>query len=173
MNPDETARITYFWRDDDLATGLHQIRATRNLADASAFATGLAPILTPISDCALEKIRVGLRYLDETDPSAASNSSVYRRSIFIFATAQGNRYVLSLPGVVPSALLQPPDPYAGIGIDLNNVAVAALVSGFLTGLGSTQPCAPWGPGPGGNLSWQGDDLVDVLAAYWGYERATW
>jgi hypothetical protein len=173
MNPDETARITYFWRDDDQAVGTHQVRATRDLAASSTLATALAPLITPLSNCALEKIRVGLRYLDENDPSPTAGCSVYRRSIFIFATAQGDRYIMSLPGMVSSALLQPPDPYAGIGLDLNNVAVAALVSGILTGMGSTQPCAPWGPGAGGDLAWQGDDLVDILGAYWGYERATW
>jgi hypothetical protein len=173
MNPDETARITYYWRDDDLAVGTHQVRATRDLAGASAYAVGLAPLLPPVSSCALERIRVGLRYLDETDPAPAGGSSVYRRSIFIFETAQGDRYLLSLPGVVASALLPPPDPYAGVRLDLANVAVAALVAGLLTGLGSTRPCAPWGPGEGGDLAWQGDDLVNIAEAYWGYERAGW
>jgi hypothetical protein len=163
MNPDETARITYYWRDDDQAVGTHQLRATRNLAASSAFATALVPLLVPLSNCALEKVRVGIRYLDENAPPPTVGCSVYRRSIFIFATAQGDRYILSLPGMVQIALLQPPHPYAGVGLDLNHVAVAALVSGLLTGMGGLQPCAPWA----------NDDLVDILSAYWGYERAKW
>jgi hypothetical protein len=171
MNPDETARITYFWRDDDQAVGTHQVRITRDLTAARSFAPALAPLLTVLSNCALEKIRLSLRYLDLNDPVPMPDSSVYRRSVFIFETAQGNQYLLSLPGMKIEMLLQPPDPYAGVGIDLNNVAIAALVSGLLTGMGTAQPCAPWGIG--GDLSWQGDDLVNIVGAYWGYERATW
>lgn len=162
MNPDDTARITYYWIDDDQAISSNQVRVTRDMSIASPFARALLPLLPPVSNCALQRCTVNLRYLDQTNPSPSPGSSVYRCSIFIFRLASGDLYVLSLPGVVESLLLQPPDPYAGIGLDLDNVTVAALVAGLLTGFGGLQPCAPGG-----------DDLVDIVAAYQGHERAGW
>jgi hypothetical protein len=162
VNPDDTARITYYWIDDDEAISSNQVRVTRDLSVAVPFALALTPLLYPVSNCALQRYTVGLRYLDLANPSPSPGSSVYRRSVFIFRTAAAELCILSLPGINDALTLQPPDPYAGVRYDLSNVAVAALIAGVLTGLGGSQPCAPWA-----------DDLVDIVDAYWGYERAGW
>jgi hypothetical protein len=145
--------------------------AASALPVAGAFATAYAELFRPLSDCALWKITFSLRYLDDTDPVGAVGSSVNQRSIFQFLAVDGTRFDLSLPGLVAANLLQPPDPYAGTGIDLTTVAVASLVAATVTGIGGIEPCAPWGPGVATAFTWGGADLVDILTAFWGYERA--
>lgn len=170
--PDETVRITLYFRDYKGVTTLHIINVAASLLPiAGAFAASYAELFVPISSCALWKVTVALRFLDDTDPAPATNSDVNRCSVFQFATADGGRFDLTLPGLVAAKLLQPPDPYAGVGLDITDVDIAALVAATVTGIGGTEPCAPWGPGVAGALTWQGSDLVGLLTAYWGYERA--
>jgi hypothetical protein len=173
MNPDPTARITYYWRDDDGATATPHLGIAPNLSGAGAYAVALAPLLKAVSNCALQRISVGLRYLDTNDPVPMPESSVYRRTLLIFETASGGRFIQSLPGLRGDMLLHPPDDLAGIALNLNHVAIAALVAAFVTGIGGVAPCAPWGPGAGEEYFWDGDDVVGILAGYWGYERETW
>lgn len=162
--------VTYYFRDDDGAGSRHYMYIPgANMDSAATMAIQFAELLQAVSNCALWKISISHSAQDDGSQVAQPGSKVYRRSIFTCETAQGAQYVLQIPGVVESMLLQPPDPYAGIGLDLNNVAVAAFVDELLNGVA----CAPWGPGVGGDLSWQGDDLVSIVSAYWGYERARW
>jgi len=153
-------------------TTLHIINVASSLLPiAGAFAAAYAELFIPISSCALWKVKISLRYLDDTDPAPATNSDVNRCSVFQFATADGGRYDLVLPGLVAIKQLQPPDPYAGVGLNIADVDIAALLAATVTGIGGTAPCAPWGPGAAGALTWLGSDLVGLLTAYWGYERA--
>lgn len=171
--PDPTVRITLHFRDDDGANSQHIINvAASALPVAGGFATAYAALFQPISNCALWKVTVHLRYLDDTDPTGAAGSSNHQRSVFVFGTAAAERFTVSIPGLEEAMLLAPPDPYAGVGLDASNPAIAALVAAHVTGLGGVQPCAPWGPGvPSGDFTWPGSDLVELLSAYWGYERA--
>lgn len=173
-NSDPTCRITLHFRDDDGANSQHIINVPANdFAVAGFFATAYASLFPPLSNCALWKVTLSLRYLDTADPPAVSGSTINRRSVFVFGTEAGERLTSSLPGVGSGIVLEPPDTYAGVGLDTTgNVAVAALVSAYTTGLGGVQPCAPWGPGmPAGDFTWPGSDIVELLGAYWGYERA--
>lgn len=169
---DPTLRITLYFRDDDGAGAQHIINVDAGrLPVAGSFATAYADLFAPLSSCALWKVQVSLRYLDNTDPAGAIDSSIDRRSVFVFGTADDERLTVSIPGLDESLILAPPHPYAGVGLDLANPAIAALVAAHTTGLGGVEPCAPWGPGaPAGEFNWPGSDLVEVLSAYWGYER---
>lgn len=171
--PDPTVRITLYFRDDDGASSQHIMNvAASALAGAGAFAASYAALFPPVSNCALWKVQVSLRYLDNTDPAGAAGSNINRRSVFMFGTADEERFTVSIPGLVEALILTPPDPYAGVGLDISNPAIAALAAAYITGLGGVQPCAPWGPGvPAGEFDWPGSDLVELLSAYWGYERA--
>jgi hypothetical protein len=120
----------------------------------------------------LWKVTVHLRYLDTSDPTGAAGSTINQRSVLVFGTAAAERFTVSIPGLEAGLLLAPPDPYAGVGLDTSNPAIAALVAAHVTGLGEVQPCAPWGPGEAsGDFTWPGSDLVELLTAYWGYQRA--
>jgi len=199
---DPTARITLHFRDDDGASSTHIINVAADaLPVAGAFAAAYAALFAPLTSCALYKVGISLRYLDDTDPLPPADTDTNRRSVFVFQSI-GRPYVLSLPGVVGSKLAQPPDPYAYVGLDTADVAIAALVSAMITGIGGVEPCAPWVPtlddmgggggswgggGGGGSwgggetvseplpepedYTWSGSDLRALLAAYWGYERA--
>lgn len=172
-NPDSTCRITLHFLDDDGASSQHIINVPAHaLAVAGSFATAYASLFPPVSNCALQKVSISLRFLDTTDPVGAVGSSINRRSVFTFGTAAGERLTATVPGLVESLVLAPPDPYAGVGLDTSNVVIAALAAAYTTGLGGVQPCAPWGPGvPSGDFVWPGSDLTELLSAYWGYERA--
>lgn len=170
--PDRTAAITLHFCDDDGATSRHVINvAASALPVAGDFAIAYAELFRPLSDCALWKINFTLRYLDDTDPVAAVGSNVNQRSVFQFSAVDETRFDLSFPGMVAAKLLQPPDTYAGIGFDLTDVDIAALVAATVTGIGGTEPCAPWGPGVATAFTWGGSDLVGLLTAFWGYVRA--
>jgi hypothetical protein len=171
--PDPTVRITLHFRDDDGADSQHIINvAASALPVAGGFATAYANLFPPVSNCALWKVTVHLRYLDNADPVGAAGSSINQRSVLVFGTAAAERLSVSIPGLETALLLAPPDPYAGVGLDTSNPAIAALVAAHVTGLGGVAPCAPWGPGvPAGDFTWPGSDLVELLTAYWGYQRA--
>ena len=148
---DPTVRITLHFRDDDGASSQHIIHVPASaLAVAGDFAAAYAALFAPVSNCALWKVGISLRYMDNADPVATAGSSQTRRSIFVFGTLDGGRYTLSLPGVVAAKLLQPPDPYAWVGFDLADPDIAALVAAMTTGIDGTAPCAPWTPDP---LGW--------------------
>jgi hypothetical protein len=196
-NADPTVRITLHFRDDDGASSTHIINvAAAALPVAGAFATAYAALFTPLSSCALWKISISLRYLNDTDPVAAAGTDRNRRSVFLFGLADGGRYALSLPGVASAKLLQPPDPYAWVGLNTADPDIAALVAAMTTGIGGTAPCAPWdslggswggwngsggsygGGSAGGSFptiavgdfTWVGVTITELLTAYWGYER---
>lgn len=170
--PDSTASVTLFFRDDDGASTRHVINvASSALSVAGAFAAAYAELFIPLSNCALWKVSITLRYLDDTDPVGAVGSSVNQRSVFQFMAEDGTRFDLSIPGLIAVKLLQPPNPYAGIGFDVTDVDIAAMVAATITGIGGTEPCAPWGPGIATAFTWGGSDLVGLLTAFWGYERA--
>jgi hypothetical protein len=160
--PDPSVRITLHFRDDDGAVSLHIINVpAAALPVAGLFAAAYAALYTPISNCALWKVAVSLRYLDDTDPVGAPGSSIYQGSAFLFQTANvpPDRYVVSIPGLVESKLLQPPDPYAGVQLDASDPDIAALVEAMIHGIDGTRPCAPWdvswGDIGGGGGSWGG------------------
>ena len=163
-NPDQTARITLFFRDYKGSASQSRLNVdARDLIAGGNYGRAIASLFAAVTSCAVWKVSVSLRTLDVSSPPPDPGSNTNRRSVFVFGTASAARYVLSLPGLDTSRLVQPPAPYAGIALDISDVAVAALIAATLTGIGGIQPCAPW----------LGDDITEILAAYWGYEHAGW
>ena len=158
---DPTVRITLHFRDDDGASSTHIINVAADaLPVAGAFAAAYAALFAPLTSCALYKVGISLRYLVDPAPVAVpgADTNTHRRSVFVFQSI-GSPYVLSLPGVIGAKLVQPPDPYAYVGLNTADPAIAALVSAMVTGIGGVEPCAPWAPtligGGGGGGSWGG------------------
>ena len=190
--PDPTLSITFLFRDDDGANARHIINLPASaLPVAGSFAVAYAALIDSLSTCVLWKISIALRYLNDQDPVAAAGTDINRKSVFIFGLVDGGRYAVTLPCVMGSKLLQPPDPYAYVGLNTADPAIAALVAALVTGIDGIHPCAPWdanalgdwthgggGGGSwggggnatdGGDFAWSGDDITTLLTAYWGYE----
>jgi hypothetical protein len=137
--------ITFTFQDDDLAQssiGVKLPEATP-LAFAYAFATQFVGLIPPVSDCALQKYSVSQEVYDDTYPLGAAGSDVEDKGVLTIRTANNGTSTFTWPGVLESILVNnitPPGTY----VNLQNAAVAALISGLVNGIniglgGTIQP----------------------------------
>jgi hypothetical protein len=174
-NPDATVNVILFFRDDDGAGSEHRLRVPLSaLPAAEAFVLDYASLLAAVSDCALYKIHTTLVCKDDGSQVANPGSNAKRQSVLIFETEAGQTYVIAVPGLVVSQLMQV-GPYAQIQIDPTNSAVSALVMLLVNGSAGVRPVAPWNELDGGTSSfdWNGVPLRRLKTAYWGYEQPGW
>lgn len=132
--------ISFTFIDDDLAQASTSVKlpAGTTLAAAQTFATSYVALLTPVTDCALTNYNITQEVYDDVYPVGAAGSDVEDKGVLTIRTANNGTSTLSWPGVLESILVNTITP-AGTFIDLQNVAVAALVSALVNGLSGTQP----------------------------------
>lgn len=149
--------IVYTFMDDDKATSTERVYVPVGtaLADAKTFANSYAALIQPLSDCAMTKYNISQEVYDDTYPVAADGSDVEDKGVLTFRTVGNGSATMSWPGVLESILVNTISR-KGTYIDLANVAVAALASALISGLGAPaiQPS-----------SRRGDDLVSIKDAY--------
>jgi hypothetical protein len=137
--------ITFTFQDDDLAQGSVSVKLpdTVSYDGAFAFAEDFVAMLTPLSDCALQKYTVSGEVFDDAYPQGAAGSDVEDKGVIVIRTANNGTSSFTWPGVKESVLLNTISP-PGTYIDLANVNVAALLSALINGLaegilGTLQP----------------------------------
>lgn len=156
----DIARITFYFADDDDATGETRINiAVASLNQAVEYGRQLAALLKAVSSCALVKFHVVFTGYDDTPANLPATVDLMRRGVFLYQTSDSTLYVLKAVSIRPDLLLST-GPYAGVGVDLAQPAIAALAQATVEGIGGVQPCDEWGA-----------DLVQLVAAYRGYERS--
>lgn len=156
----DIARITFYYVDDDDATGETRISVdVASLNQAIEYGRQLAALLRPVSSCGLVKFHVVFTAYDETTTDLPTTVDLMRRGVFLYQTSDSTLSVLKVASIRPDLLLST-GPYAGVGVDLAQPAIAALVQATVEGIGGVQPCDEWGV-----------DLTELVAAYRGYERS--
>jgi hypothetical protein len=150
-------KLSLSYQDDDLAIARTSVDFPQGtaLADVQAYATAYAALIAPVTDCALIGYSVNQEYYDNTYPVAAAGSDVEDKGVLVIRTVGNHLKSISWPGVLESVLVNSISP-PGTFIDLANVAVAAVVSALITGLGTPAVA------PSNN---RGDDLRSVKEAY--------
>jgi hypothetical protein len=167
--------VTLCFRDDDGAESEHRLGLPLSaLSAVEAWVMDYAQLVAAVSTCALYKIRVTSVFKDDGTQIAQSGSNAKRQSVFLFQTDEGQTYVISVPGLIYSRLMQV-GPYAQVQLNPTDPAIAALVSALTNGIGTVRPVAPWNPTDGGasEWDWAGVPLARLITAYWGYERPGW
>ncbi len=154
---DGALSIVYTFQDDDLATATERVHVPvgTTLAQAKAFATSYAALIQPLSNCAMRKYTISQEVYDDTYPLAAAGSDVEDKGVLNFRTVGNGSATMTWPGILESLLVNTISR-KGVYIDLANVAVAALASALISGLGSPA-IAP--------STRRGDDLVTIKDAY--------
>jgi hypothetical protein len=152
--------VSFSFIDDDLAQSSISIKLpdTVTLDAAYAFAADMVNLMTPVSDCALQKYSVSGEIYDDTYPQGAAGSDVEDKGVLTIRTVNNGTSTLSWPGVKETLLvsnISPPGTY----INLTNVNVAALVSALVNGiaeplLGTIQPSDR-----------RGSDFLSIKEAY--------
>ena len=151
-------QLSLSYQDDDLAIARTSVDfpAGTTLASVQTYATSYAALVAPLTDCALIGYSVNQEYYDDTYPVAAAGSDVEAKGVLILRTVGNSIKTMTWPGVLESVLVNSISP-PGTFIDLANVAVSALVSALITGLGTAPVVAP----SNGN----GQDLRSIKEAY--------
>jgi hypothetical protein len=174
-NPNPVASIALFFRDDDGAESTHIVNVPISaLSGAKGFAKDYALLVSRVSACALEKIRVTVTCKPDSSYKAATGSYTKRQSILLFDTERDQIYVVAIPGLIAAKVMQT-GTYAGVQLDSGDADIAALASMLINGNGQVRPVAPWNPGNGGTSEWEWDGvlLAQLHTAYWGYEQPGW
>jgi hypothetical protein len=167
--------VTLFFRDDDGAESEHRLGLPLPaLSGAVAWVMDYAQLVAAVSTCALYKIRFTSIFKDDGSQIAAPGSDAKRQTVLLFETEAAQTYVVAVPGLVASRLMQA-GPYAHVQLDPADSAIAALVSLFVNGNGAARPAAPWNEIDGGQNEWEwaGVPLLRLKSAYWGYEQPGW
>lgn len=149
--------IIYSFVDDDLATASERVHVPvgTTLANAKTFATAYAALIKPLTDCAMRKYTISQEVYDDAYPVADPGSDVEDKGVLTLRTVGNGSATMTWPGIIESVLVNSISR-KGTYIDLANVAVSALVSALISGLG-TPAIAP--------STRRGDDLVAIKDAY--------
>jgi hypothetical protein len=137
--------ISFGFQDDDLAQASVSVKLPSGtlLANAFVFAGDLVALMSPVSDCALQKYSITQELYEDTYPQGAAGSDVEDKGVMTIRTANNGTSTFSWPGVLESVLVNNITP-AGTYVNLTNAAVAALVSALINGIniglgGTIQP----------------------------------
>lgn len=133
---DLALQLTFFFRDNDGATGKVVLHLPVALADyARQFCIDLAQLLRAVSNCALLRVRISMSAAAINPPVPSGNAAEF--GTFIFSTSAGERYIAGIPGLKPSKTTTTGDT-AGIIIDTIDSDVLAYVSATLANV-----VTPW------------------------------
>jgi hypothetical protein len=154
-----TFRAAIYARDDDGAVSSTRL-AYGDAAGARAHLAALLPLVQAVSSCAIERATLSNTYLI-SDARPGVGADAHRQVVLVMRCDDDSLAALAIPGVETGVILAA-GPLAGVGVDLANVAVAALVSALITGIGGARPVSP-----------TGRSFVAVEAAYMGYDEGRW
>jgi hypothetical protein len=183
-NGDPTISITLHFRDDDQAVSRNIINVAAGLlGSVGSFATSYPELYRPLSSCALWKVSISYRTIDDSSPTASSGAQNSRVGVLLFDTAATSpeRYAVIIPSIKDSLVISDPlDPDRGIGLKLTHPAIVALRDALISGLAGVAPVAPWNVsgdpwgdgGPGSDFDWSGVALTALVRAYRGFEELT-
>jgi len=154
-----TYRAAIRARDDDGAISTCRL-AYFDPAAAQAHLAALLPLIQAVSSCAIEGASLSnTNYISDTPPGVGADAHL--QVVLLLRCDDGSLAVLNIPGVEAGVILTT-GPQAGVGVDLANPAVAALVAALTTGIGGAIPVSPLGQA-----------MVTVEAAYVGYDEGRW
>lgn len=147
--------LSLSYQDDDLAIARTSVNfpVGTTLAAVQTYATAYAALVAPLTDCALIGYSINQEYYDDAFPTAGAGSDVEDKGVLVIRTVGNAIKTMSWPGVLESVLVNTISP-PGTYVDLANVAVSALVSALITGIGGTAPSSS-----------RGDDFRSVKEAY--------
>lgn len=147
------------FRDDDGATTYTQLNYLEP-GGARAHLAALLPLLATGSNCAVYAAKLSNRYLvSDTPPGVGADA--HQQVVLLLRCDDDSLAVMAVPGVNPAVVLTS-GPTAGVGIDLNHSAIAALVSALTTGIAGARPVSP-----------TGHAFTALEAAYVGYDEGRW
>lgn len=123
--------------DDDTATSPHGLwlPSLTDYDDAVTFLLAYAPLVSAVSDCAIQRITLGIPLEDEAPAPPAGDT--WNAGVFIFRDSGGNLWDCALPGFDPSKLR-----VDGVTIDQSDPDVTAFVDGVISGVGGVAPVSP-------------------------------
>lgn len=147
--------ISFTFVDDDLAEGSTSVKLPEGTPyeDAVTYAAGYVSLIDAVSDCALTSYSINQTVYDDTYPVGAAGSDVEDLGKLTVRTVKNGTSTVSWPGVLESVLvnnISPPGTY----LNLTHVAVAALISALVNGIGGVEPS-----------NRRGDDFLSVKEGY--------
>lgn len=147
--------VSFSFVDDDLARGSTSVKLEEGTAydDAITFAAAYVSLIDAVSDCALTGYTVTQTVYDDSYPVGAPGSDVEDKGVLTIRTAKNGTSTVSWPGVLETVLVNNISP-AGTYLNLTNVAVAALISALINGIGGIEPS-----------NRRGDDFLSVKEGY--------
>lgn len=154
-----TYRAAIRARDDDGAISTCRL-AYADPAGAQTHLAALLPLLQSVSSCAIEGCTLSnTNYISDARPGLGVDGHL--QAVLLLRCDDDSLAVLAVPGVAAGVILTT-GPQAGVGIDLTNAAIAAVVAALTTGIGGAIPVSPLGRA-----------MVTVEAAYVGYDEGRW
>jgi hypothetical protein len=118
---------------------------------AHAEASALRTRLLAITGCAISRQSIIYTAVPISQYAPAAGSDATSIGLFIWGTAMPDVFgSTSVPGLLSSKLVAPPDPLADVAIDTNDTDIAAFITAILDGIYTNQ---------------FGDDLTTLEAAY--------
>lgn len=160
MGWNPTYRAVISARDDDGATSTSRL-AYLDVTGARTHLAALLPLIAAVSNCAIEGATLGNTYLVSDLPPGVG-TDVHHQVVLLLRCDDDSIAVLAIPGVEAGIVLAD-GPMAGVGVDLANLAVAALVAALTTGIGGAVPVSPMGRRP----------MLELLSGYVGYDDGRW
>lgn len=159
MGWNPTYRAAILARDDDGTISSSRL-SYLDPAGARAHLAALLPLIAAVSSCAIEGATLSnTNYISDTPPGVGADG--HHQLVLILSCDDASLAVIAIPGVNAGVILAS-GPLAGVGIDLANPAVAALVAALTTGIGGAVPVSP-----------VGRSMIAVVAAYAGYDEGRW
>lgn len=134
------SKLTLVYKDDDLAQSRSSIDFPPGTTPAAVqtYASAYVALVAPVTDCALMGYTITEDFYDDTYPTPAAQSDVEDKGVLVIRTVNNKTRQFTWPGVLESVLVNTISP-PGTFINLAHVAVAALVSALITGIGGTAP----------------------------------
>lgn len=159
MTWNPTYRATIWARDNDGAISSSRLSYT-NPAGARQHLAALLPLMQAVSSCAIEGCTLSnTNYLSDARPENGVDG--HRQGVLSFRCDDDSIAVLAIPGI-NNAMILSSGPLAGVGIDTSNLAVIALASALITGIGGVIPQSP-----------TGKPIVELVSGYVGYDEGRW
>lgn len=145
-----TITVTFTFRDNDGKESTTQttLPGATTPAAAVAFANGVRPLLSALSDAVCTSQNVIIGSYEDAIPVIPS-SDIENKGVVTFNSANGLTSSIAVPSIL-EAVLQPNNQ----DIDQSNAAVTAFINAMTLGLAGTQP-----------VNASGADLVTSKLAY--------
>lgn len=146
MNPNTCWQITFFWVDDDDATGKSVVYVPDG-NDVAAYAQSLATLMSMASDCALRKFSLSFSVYSGVERGGGDGAN---QGAFFFADTAGDIWATVIPGLKDSCYIE-----NDVTVDTTNTDIYAIIAAITNGIDGTQP----------NHTITGRDITTLISAY--------